>query len=307
MPPATARIEVGRLAPARPREFEVVLEFRAMGTNWRVGADGAASGTIEAVRELVEHEEQRCSRFRADSALSRLNATRVTSDRTLGSLVREALDVSAATAGAFDPTVGDAVIAAGYDRTFAGMTGFVDVNGTRASSRPRVDRGGSSLRLSGEGAIDLGGIAKGWTVDRVAESLIEAGSARWLVDAGGDIRAGGAERSVCIPIAVDLTGLTVGLEGGAVATSSTLRRAWDTPGGRMHHIISPHTGRPSAGPYVLATVVAPEASTADALATALLVDMPATLAAFPLFEAEALLFDDQGNGTMTPGMEAHLV
>jgi len=306
VPAVAARPDVATPGPAHPREFEAVLEFRAMGTDWRVGADGPASGTLEAARRLIEREEQRCSRFRTDSALSQLNIERVTSDATLTQIVRDALRVKRATGGAFDPTAGAAVIAVGYDRTFEALTGLVEADPTADVPRPTVTFEGGRMRLRGDGAIDLGGIAKGWTVDRVAELLIESGSSRWLVDAGGDIRAGSTTPRMQMPVAVDLTGLTVGLAGGAVATSSTLRRAWDTPLGRMHHIVSPRAGEPAAGPYVFATVVAPLAALADALATSILVDMPSTVAVLSAFEAEALLFDDQGAGTMTPGMERHL-
>lgn len=301
---ATAADE-GR-APSHPREFEAALEFRAMGTDWRLGADEVASGTLEAARLLIEREEQRCSRFRADSALSRLNAERVSDDATLAQIVRDGLHVSRATAGAFDPTAGAAVIAAGYDRPFEALTELVEVAGSGLTPRPCVTFEDGRIRLRGEGLLDLGGIAKGWTADRVADLFVEAGSTRWLVDAGGDVRAW-TRCSGGTPIAVDLTGLTIGLDGGAVATSSTRRRAWDTPLGRMHHIVSPEVGTPAAGAYVHATVVAPLAATADALATSMLVDMPSTVRALPAFEAEALLFDDQGVGTMTPGMERHLV
>lgn len=299
---------------AARRRYEATLEFRAMGTTWRVAADGVDAETLATVPALVEIEEQRFSRFRADSTLSRLNDERRTSDRTLAALIRQALRISAATAGAFDPTTGAAVIAAGYDRTFDALSTVLGASADQAvtpaaTQRPNIEFDGDCVRLLGEGAVDLGGIAKGSTADRVGELLTDVGCSRWLVDAGGDILIGGRPGwRTDEPIAVELTGLTVGLVAGAVATSSTLRRAWDTPLGRMHHIISPRDARPTCGSYVLATVVAPTAAIADALATALLVDPPATVAALSAFgihevPAEALLIDQQGNASMTPGME----
>ncbi|MDA1147167.1 MAG: FAD:protein FMN transferase, partial [Chloroflexi bacterium] len=296
-PPSSA------VATAR-HTYNEVLEFRAMGTAWWIGADGVDRETLAAVPALVELEEQRCSRFRAHSLLSRLNAARLVTDTSLAAIVRAALLVQERTGGAFDVAVGDAVIASGYDRTFEALTGCA---GPAPQSDVEVAVDGDRAWLLGAGTIDLGGIAKGWTADLVGRHLADCGATRWLVDAGGDIVAGGRP-GLCReePIAVGFTGYTVGIEVGAVATSSTTRRAWDTPLGRMHDIVAPATGRPAEGPHVLATVVAPTAMVADALATAMLADATLAIGALAAYDADVLLIDGQGGATMTPGMERYL-
>jgi thiamine biosynthesis lipoprotein len=289
-----------------PRSYEVDATFRAMGTDWRIAADGVRSAEIGTIRQLVEVEEQRCSRFRPTSTLSKLNLERQVADPALAEIVRRGLRFSRSTAGAFDLGVGDAVIASGYDRTFEAIsTGAIASPVAGEVTTVSVD--GDHVWLDGGGSLDLGGIAKGWTADRVGHYLRSTGAARWLVEAGGDVLIGGRDSDLCEElIAVEYTGYTIGLEEGAVATSSTLRRAWSTQLGPMHHIIAPGTARPARGEYVLATVRAADATTADALATALLADTPSAIPALAAFEAEALLVDEQGAAVMTPGLERYL-
>jgi len=282
-------------------------EFVAMGTDWYVEASGVTESVLERIADLVERDEQRFSRFRASSALSRLNAERVSNDAELARCLRAAEVFRRDTAGAFDAGIGAAMVAAGYERDFAELSQWCASTRSRAqpSERLRIWCDGRRVGLHGQGQIDLGGVAKGWTVDRAGRCLESAGAMNWLIDAGGDIAVGGAvalER----PIAVGLTGLTLGLSRGAVATSSTLKRAWNTTDGRKHHIIDPRRGVPTSQAFVQATVRAPGASTADALATAMLVDPAATTAALPKHRAEAILVGRGGEVFMSPGMAAHL-
>ena len=159
--------------------------------------------------------------------------------------------------------------------------------------------------LSGEGSIDLGGIAKGWTVDLVAASLKASGAEGWFVDGGGDIRVGGVpEDGRRWPVGV-ANGLALYLESEAVCTSSVKRRRWDSPAGPMHHIIDVSTGRPSCTEFQTAVVVARDATSADALATAILADPQRGLRAVELCGAEALV-EREGCWEMTPRMERYL-
>ena len=278
--------------------------FRAMGTDWRIETECLDARGYERVRAIVECEEQRFSRFRADSGLSRLNRDRYLTDPAMAELVRLALRVRDATRGAFDPGVGASVIEAGYDRTFeelpagrarASMTGKTGV----ACATVR----GQTVRLGRGGRVDLGGIAKGWTVDRVGRYLRSRGASTFLIDAGGDILIGGADVSKgATVVQVNSTPWMLHVETGAVATSSTVRRAWDTDRGRMHHIVDPRSGEPTRRAFAWVTVVAPRAAIADALATSLLADPDAALPALEGFEAEAFLMGHDGTPRMTPGM-----
>jgi thiamine biosynthesis lipoprotein len=125
--------------------------------------------------------------------------------------------------------------------------------------------------------VDLGGIAKGWTVDLAVDRARSAG-ARWIVvSAGGDLRIGG--RAPVVPIGIDdpdspgCSIATLRPDRGALATSSTVRRSWG-PG--LHHLIDPRTGAPAVTDAVQATVWAPTCTEAEVAAkVALLTGTPA--------------------------------
>ena len=294
-------------ASATTSELETrSVEFRAMGTDWYVEARGLRDETLAQTSELVEREEQRCSRFRADSTLSLLNRERAVTDGRLALLAANALAIQEATDGAFDPAVGDAVIAAGYASDFEELKGTT-VNAAEGCGRAALGLtiAGQDVRLEGSGQLDLGGIAKGWTADLVARYLRGLGATQWLVDAGGDIVLGGEDAEERL-IAVELTGLTIGLSEGAVATSSTQKRAWNTPLGPKHHIIDPTRGVPADHEYVLATVLAGSAAVADALATAMLADPERADHALAGHGAQAILVTRRGDAFMSPGMDEYL-
>ena len=253
----------------------VLAEFRAMGTRVRcIGPAGsrAFESAVAAVRATFEREELRCSRFRGDSELTRVNAcagTWTTVSEAFAQLVRAALDGWARTGGRFDPTLLDALIAAGYDRDFDEIVAGARLQlrtDTRAGRAGDVELHGRRLRLPENVALDLGGIAKGWTVDRGALAATSAGLPWALIDAGGDLRLigevppNGLEIEVEDPEAPDSDIGRIVLREGALATSSVTRRSW---GVGSHHLIDPATCAPSAGPVLQATVWAPTCAEAE--------------------------------------------
>jgi len=187
------------------------------------------------------------------------------------SLVGFALEQAERTGGLFDPCVLEAVIAAGYDRDFDDV-----LAGARVALHPPVACGRwrevemreGAIRIPAGTGLDLGGIAKGWTVDRAADAVIARDLPWTLVVAGGDLRFAGDAPSVDVAIedpttSSDVVG-TLRLATGALATSSTLRRAW---GPAQHHVIDPRTGVPSRTSIVQATVWSPTCAEAEVRAT----------------------------------------
>jgi FAD:protein FMN transferase len=248
--------------------------FRAMGTE--VVVLGPPHRRFDAAAREVEcifaEEEDRCSRFRSDSELSRMNAAagrRIRISQALAAHLGAALDAAAATGGLFDPSVLPALVAAGYDRDFDELlAGARDVlNPAPACGRWRdIELEGRDVLLPPGVAIDLGGIAKGRTSDRAAASA--ARHLGWsLVSAGGDLRLVGSAPEIDVgvddPSAVDETCARLRLETGALATSSTTRRSW---GEGLHHLIDPRTGRPANTGVVQATVWAPTCAEAEVTA-----------------------------------------
>lgn len=241
-------------------------EFRAMGTAIELFVDALG---VEPVLREAEAEFHRLeavfSRFRDDSELSRLNREgSVEGTPDFVHVTKLALEARERTGGRFDPTVHDAVVAAGYDRTFeqlpadgraavaARCGGAIDVRGDRIVLEP-------GFRL------DFGGIAKGYAAECAATVLAVAGPC--LVNAGGDV----AVRGSAWPVGVQTSAgtLTLELSTGGLATSGRDRRRWHRRGRELHHLIDPSSGRSAAGDLLRVTTVAADAVEAEIWAKAL--------------------------------------
>jgi thiamine biosynthesis lipoprotein len=235
-----------------------------MGTDIEliVQSDGAESELAAAEAEF-HRLERLLTRFDPGSELSRLNEEgSLEAGPDLLEVVRLALDGRAQTDGRFDPTVHDALVGAGYDRTFADLPedGPAPAAGIACGGAVRLD--GSVIELEEGARLDLGGIGKGYAAEAAATILAAAGPC--LVNAGGDI----ALRGIGWTIAVE-PGLTLELADGGLATSGRDRRAWLRGGRELHHLIDPATGEPAACDLLRATVVAPDAIQAEIWAKAL--------------------------------------
>jgi FAD:protein FMN transferase len=267
--------------------------FRAMGTDVSLLGPGTrddptflrASATIEHV---FAREEQRFSRFRANSELSVVNASAgrwTQASPAFEELVGIALTHAERTEGLFDPTVLGAMIAAGYDRTFddvlAGARGALHPPHPCGRWREIETRPGAILLPVGVG-LDLGGIAKGWTVDLAAEAALHAGLPWSLVNAGGDLRIAGDAPPIDVRIEdpgdSSEAAAWLRLASGALASSSTTRRAW---GPDLHHIVDPRTGAPAESPIVQATAWAATCAEAEVLATWALLTGPGAVRTVP--------------------------
>jgi FAD:protein FMN transferase len=248
--------------------------FYAMGTEVELLLDaepGAESDAALAQAELeFERLEQLLSRFRPDSELSVLNRLgSIEAGDDLITVTSLALEARERTGGLFDPTVHDALVTAGYDRTFD----EIPVDGPSVSASPcaggvRIE--GRMIELEPGFRLDLGGIAKGYAVDRASELLARAGPS--LVNAGGDL----AGRGRSWPVGVETADgrITLALENGAIATSGTDRRCWRRGRTEAHHLIDPARGLPAAGDYLRVTVVAPTATEAEIRAKAVFLGAP---------------------------------
>jgi thiamine biosynthesis lipoprotein len=241
--------------------------FKAMGTEIELLVDAADAGEALAAGESEFHRlEAILTRFRPKSELCRLNEARsLEVGPDLLEVVRLALEARGRTDGRFDPTVHDAVVAAGYDQTFDELPedGTAVIVGSVVGGWVRID--GTRIELGPDVRLDLGGIGKGYAAERAAELLSAAGPA--LVNAGGDIAVHGGSW----PVGVETTEgeLTLELTGGGLATSGRDRRRWRRSGEELHHLIDPATGTPSPSDLLRLTVVAPDAVEAEVWAKAL--------------------------------------
>ena len=239
--------------------------FSAMGTTVIVHASNERA--IEESRVTFERFEQLFSRFRPTSELSRINraAGRVTSvSDNMRRVLSTADDLRARTDGLVDIGVGTAVHEWGYNKTYSAMTDLDD--SPQPDAEPRWSLDGRAVRLSTGTCLDLGGIAKGWSCDRV----VEAGHAT-VASAGGDIRSVDPTLVVEVLDEDDTIAAEVHVGVGALATSSRSKRQWKVGGEPAHHIIDPRTLRPAVTPVLSATVVADTAAEAEAGAKAVLI------------------------------------
>jgi thiamine biosynthesis lipoprotein len=242
--------------------------FHAMGTEMELIVDAEdAAAALDAAEAEVHRLEALLSRFRDDSELSRLNRDgSIEAGPDLVRVVELALAARERTGGRFDVTVHDAVVAAGYDRSFEDVAPESDVECLApAVAGGGVSIEGSRIALDPGVRIDLGGIGKGYAAERAAELLALAGPC--LVNAGGDI----ATRGGSWPVGVETDGapLTLELAGAALATSGRDRRRWRRGGRELHHLIDPRTGAPAETDLLRVTVVAPDAVAAEVTAKAL--------------------------------------
>lgn len=234
--------------------------FRAMGCEIVVG--GASAGELTAIEGLFAEREQRFSRFLLTSELGRVNAAApapVIVSAAFAQTLDQALHAAALTDGLVDPTVGAALVAAGYDRDFPTLVADARPAAAVPAGRWReVLLTGTLVALPPGVALDLNGVVKGLAVDDALSLLSGDG----FVSAGGDL----AVRGSCVVALPD--GETVAVHAGGLATSGIARRSWSRGGDLQHHLIDPHSGRPSSSRWAEVTVSGASCHVADVAAKA---------------------------------------
>ena len=248
--------------------------FEAMGSSVELSLDGKPSGfeaALAAAESEIHRLERMLSRFLPTSELSLLNAAgTLEAPPELVEVTRLALDARERTGGRFDPTVHDAVIAAGYDRSFEKVAPDGLAISPGAACGGRVAVSSATIELESGCRLDFGGIAKGYAADRACALLAHAGPC--VVNVGGDLAIDGTPEQGLWPVAVETPGapLTLGLSSGALATSGRDHRRWRRGDAELHHLVDPATGLPAATNLVRVTVFADSTVDAEVAAKALL-------------------------------------
>jgi thiamine biosynthesis lipoprotein len=273
-----------------PDLIEVTRSFSAMNTEVEAIICVPGSERNEGEKALVrvqgifQEVETALSRFSPESELSCLNqakGARFTASHLLFTVVSAAKEAACFTGGIYDPTILPYLLAAGYDRSFEKLSDDPDGSVYQLNRRFNwrdiiLDADASTVTLPAGCGLDLGGIAKGWTVDRMSEGL--KNTFGFAVNAGGDIFAGGKRADgslwsvgVVDPLHPDLNLTILELTDRAVCTSSTARRNWRHNGIYGHHLIDPRNGKPSDSPVISATITAESAVTAEIIAKTALI------------------------------------
>jgi thiamine biosynthesis lipoprotein len=280
---------------------------------------------LAAARHILTTElagiDLACSRFRADSEVVRLEVAGgrpVRVSPLLAAAIGVALDAAAQTDGDVDPTLGSAMNAIGYDRTFD----RIDLDGaavtvvrppTPAWRQVKLDRRALTVTIPVGIRLDLGATAKAFAADRAAAKIATAiGGRGVLVSLGGDIATGGASpdggwsvrvQDVTGPVGepVDGPSQVVAISGGGLATSSTAARRWVRGGRVMHHILDPRNGVPVASPWRTVSVAAPTCLEANVATTTAIVRGHAALEWLMARGLAARLVDVDGRVMVLPG------
>lgn len=282
----------------------------------------AAQVVLQQAQKKFAVAEYRFTRFYQSSELSRLNAQTeqwVSVSKDLWDIVVSALKLARETDGLFDPTLLNAIQAAGYTNSFEQLNSSAkssesscgrtilqnDCLSDLASSESieriqdeallggnnkmtlrgkwqdiQLDTSRQSIWLPQNVGLDLGGIGKGWTAQKVVKFLNQFGPC--LVDAGGDITAGdgpagwpGWSVGIAMPTsnidAEDETFARLWLCNGALATSGIDYRRWQHQGKVAHHLIDPRSGQSAETDLTTISVLATDSCTAEAWATAALI------------------------------------
>lgn len=284
--------------------------------------DNEEAQLLDYARQRIDGLEAKWSRFRPTSELRRLNAAAgrpvVVSQDTFN-VVAHAVDGWYLTAGRYDPTVLDALIAAGYDRTFDDIRRDRPPARTHPAERAPgcaeiiLSQTANTIILPHGVQLDLGGIGKGYAADLVTAELLALGARGALVSIGGDIRCAGTAPwdvgwliEIEDPANPDATAARLGLADGAVVTTTPLKRTWTTADNTTaHHLIDPATGLPADTGLSAVTVVAGEAWWAEVLAKAAFLAGPVDgLRLLSGLGVTGILFDEDGRAHNVDRLEA---
>jgi thiamine biosynthesis lipoprotein len=264
------------------------LNGPTMGTRWSAlffAPNGFDPAPVRAALQAATGEvDAQMSTWNAGSDLMRLNAAPVGASVAVPDRLREVLrlglEIGRASGGAFDIGMGDAVMAWGFGSEAAETNGIrAAMAAPRCPAHDALEIGERHVRKSAPIALDLNGIAKGYGVDRLAETLGEHGIDNALVGIDGEMRALGLrpdfEPWTIAVEAPDPDRRTphsiLALQDAAVATSGDYRHWVEVQGRRLSHTMDPARGAPLIASPASVTVVARTCAEADAWATACMV------------------------------------
>lgn len=292
------------------------LTFMSMDTAMTLTAYGpAATDALEAARTRIMAVEDRLSTTRSEGDIGRLNranGAQVSVSRDTAELTAFALNLSAETDGALDPTLYPILCAWGFTTgnyrvpPQDELADLLNVTGT-----DKVNLKGNRLQLGPGTMLDLGALGKGYASDQAIGVLRDASISSAIVNLGGNVQTLGLRpdgTSWHVGIAAPEGGLlgTLEIRECAVITSGGYQRFFTGSDGRTYwHILDPRTGAPARSGVLSATVVAESGALCDGLSTGFFV-MGAEKAAQWYREhggIDFLLYTEDGELWLTEGLE----
>jgi len=306
---------------SRPSHAEWLGDTRPMmGTGvsvhlWHENAEEGMS-VVEEIFAEVARIDGLMSTYIAGSEISEINRSAadgpVAAGDELINLILRSLDISVLTHGAFDITYESVGQYYDFRERRRPDAATIQEGLERIDYRlVEVDRLAGTVRFLEPGVrINLGGIAKGYAVERAVNLLRSRGIRHAIVTAGGDSRLLGDRRGQPFMVGIrdprneGEVALTMPLEDEAISTSGDYERYFEENGIRYHHIIQPTTGEPASG-VRSATIVGPDAVLTDALSTSVFVlgvDRGLRLIA-TLPDYEGIVIDAEGRLFYSDGLQ----
>lgn len=269
---------------AKSEEASATRDIFAMDTYMSITAYGEKSDeAVDAAETEIKRLDELLSTGSDDSEVTKINKEgggKLSEDTSY--LIKRALDIYQDTDGVFDITIYPVMKAWG----FAGDTFVVPDKNTLKQALSLVDAAklsydekNSNLSFGKEGMeIDLGGIAKGYTSDRVIDILKSYGIEHAMINLGGNVdllgkKIDGSEWRIAVqdPESEDDYIGILTVSDKSVITSGGYERYFEEDGVRYHHIIDPSTGYPANHGLTSVTIVSSDGTLADALSTSLFV------------------------------------
>ena len=264
----------------------ITIEGDAQGTTWHISyisEDGL--NHKKAIDSILKDIDLSLSTYVPVSIISRINNNEpdIRVDSYFIDVFNKSIEVSKRTDGLFDVTVGPLVNAWGF-----GFSKKANIDSTRIDSILQyIDykmlklEGNTVIKEKKEIQLDFNAIAQGYTVDVLALYLNKSGINNYLVELGGELIARGKKNTESWKVGIDQPTQNtsperkleaiIELNNRALCTSGNYRKFYEEDGKRFAHILDPRTGFPARQNILSATVIADDAMTADAYATAFMV------------------------------------
>lgn len=251
-----------------------MYEFEAIGTHWwleRLDGGKFTTAIKDALQAYTDQFDQRYSRFRDDSLIAQLANKGVVRHmpREMFDMLDFVRKLSKDSEGVFSPLVGNTLESLGYGKLLSDK-GAQPLSAKQA----QLSWSKSTIKAKKGTILDFGGFGKGWLIDEYTKILREHGVAEFIVNGGGDLYVQ-SEKPILFslehPYNPKLKIGDIKIQKGALAASSTIKRAWKSGKKTVHHIIDPTTQAPVDSDVVATFVCAHTALVADSLATILLI------------------------------------
>ncbi|MEJ7778666.1 MAG: FAD:protein FMN transferase [Daejeonella sp.] len=268
------------------KESLIKIDGEAQGTTWHIAyLSDQGTNYKSGIDSLLTALDSSLSTYLPASIISRINSNdgEVTVDRYFVEVFNKSMEVSKKTGGLFDVTVGPLVNAWGF-----GFTKKANIDSAMIDSLlDLVDykmlslQGNKLVKTKPQIIIDFNAIAQGYSVDILADFLESKNINNYLIELGGEIKAKGKKNGESWKVGIDQPDenntterrleAIIELNNKALATSGNYRKFYEEDGEKYAHILDPRSGYPAKQNLLSATVLASDAITADAYATAFMV------------------------------------